>query len=156
MLSEHDLGSVSCGCVRVCGGGCSLLLTCHWLLGDVGPDNGGEGGYEMRRYRYSIFSHGGPKNKDTGWGTKDTWRLPRFFTDSGEKCWTFIKTEMNRFDLAFDLDCIYSSRSSRSAFSAVFIVYNHVGQASVRIQRQNPATPSLRWIRPLSTFSAST
>lgn len=40
MLSEHDLESVS----RVCA--CepserSLLLTCHWLLSDVGADNGG-------------------------------------------------------------------------------------------------------------------
>lgn len=42
MLSEHDLESVSrvCACAREPSER-SLLLTCHWLLSDVGADNGG-------------------------------------------------------------------------------------------------------------------
>lgn len=55
---------------------CSPAIGCSVMLGQITE---GEGGYEMQHYQYSIFSHGGLKNKDTGRGTKDTLKKQGLF-----------------------------------------------------------------------------
>lgn len=75
----------------------SLLLTCHWLLNDVGADNEGERGHETRRYLKRALKTRTLAEQQRTLGGCCTF---------SKKYVEFFFKLMSRFGSAFEADCL--------------------------------------------------